>query len=202
MDKPQSIKLFHDLKNDFASMSALTNLHRVYAGKISPEELLNRLHERQIVISLAYEKLYQNRNYPNIRIRDFIDELIVKENKTLSTYSAGIRMTTAVADLQLPLKKALPLAQITVELLSNSYRHAFAGHNGEKKIDLIIENTGTGLELHYSDNGCGLPDSLKSKRTGTLGMQFISSLSRQLGGRAEFKETEKGMSASLAIDIG
>jgi len=182
-------------------MSALTNLHRIYAGKISPEELLNRLQERQIVISLAYEKLYQNKNYPNIKIRDFIDELILRENKTLSTYSAGIHITTAVEDSELSLKKALPLAQITVELLSNSYRHAFTGFNGDKKIDLIIKNTGPILELEYTDNGCGLPESLNPERTKTLGMQFIKSLSRQLGGKAEFKAAEEGINVSLVINL-
>jgi two-component sensor histidine kinase len=199
MNEEQSRKLFHDLKNDFASMSALTNLHRIYADKIKSEELIDRLQERQIVIALAYEKLYQNANYPFINLKTYIDELISRENRTLVACCGNVRITAVIADIELSLKKAMPLAQIAVELLSNSHRHAFIGFIGNKKIALSIEDTGQDIKLQYSDNGCGLPEGLIPERERTLGMQFIKSLSRQLGGKPVFKNTGDGLTVSINI---
>ncbi len=178
-------------------MSALTNLHRIYAGKISSEELIDRIQERQIVISTAYEKLYQNGNYPFINLRSCMEELLLRENRTLSACCSDIRLEKDIADIELPLKKILPLTQITVELLTNTYRHAFGAHSGEKVIKLSIAKTDEGIRLDYSDNGTGLPADLNPLKARSLGMQFIKSLSRQLGGQPAFDAAGKGMQFTL-----
>lgn len=201
MNDEELKKLFHNLKNDLAGMSALTNLHRIYADRIEPSELIDRIQERQIVISTAYEKLYQNGNYPFVNLQVYIEELIQRENRTLAECCEGIRMQTEISDTELPLKKIMPLAQVAVELITNSYRHAFSDQHTEKEIHLSIITDGNNIRLEYSDNGIGLPTDLNPQKARSLGMQFIKSLSRQLGGQSTFNDPDKGMSFSLVFDI-
>ena len=85
-------KIFHNLKNDLTSMTALLNLHKLYKDSISTEELLNRLYERQIVIATAYEKLYQEGDYPYLNLVVFINELIERAQRSLSNYCRGLQI--------------------------------------------------------------------------------------------------------------
>ena len=199
MNSSEHAKLFHDLKNDLASMTALLNLHKMYKDSISTEELLNRLYERQTVMSLAYEKLYQENDYPYISLLPFITDLISRENRTLGNYCRDVRIIKKIEDIRLPIKKLTPFAQILVELVSNSYRHAFSPSQPEKEIYFKIDTANGVTAIEYTDNGSGFDDGFNPLKSKSLGMQFIISLSKQLGGTPEFNEPEpdKGVSFKL-----
>ena len=201
MTDEQTIKLFHDLKNDLASMTSLLNLHKLYKN-ISAEEVLNRLFERQTVIATAYEKLYQENNFPLVRLPVLINDLLMRVNRTLCEYCSGISLVKDIADISIVIKQATALSQILVELISNSYRHAFINASGAKKIEFRILNKDDKLFFTYTDNGCGLQEGFVPGKSRTLGMQFIHSLSKQLGGVPVFGEKpEGGMIFSLETDI-
>lgn len=183
-------------------MTALLNLHKQYKDSISTEELLNRLYERQCVIAAGYEKLYQENNYPFVSLPVYLNDLLQRVSRTLGGYCSGIRFIKDVADLRLHIKQATAFAQILIELVSNSYRHAFAGISTDRIIEYHITNVENKLHFEYSDNGCGLPEGFVPAKSRTLGMQFINSLSKQLGGTPVFKEKpEEGIGFSLVIDI-
>jgi two-component sensor histidine kinase len=201
MTAEQTRKLFHDLKNDMAAMTALTNLHKLYKDSYSSEDLLNRIFERQTVISSAYEKLYQLNNYPYIELSKYINDVYSKLSRSFSTHSPGVQVQKQVPDLQLHLKRALPLVQIIVELLSNSYRHAFTGKTVSKAITINISEENGNLTAIYADNGIGFPENFIPSKSRTLGMQFITSLTKQIGGKLEFESPGSGVSVSLKMGM-
>jgi two-component sensor histidine kinase len=74
---------------------------------------------------------------------------------------------------------------IVQELLSNSLKHAFPkGARGEIHIEFHRENGE--YQLHYRDNGIGLPAGLDVNLTQSLGMQLISDLTAQLRGKLQY----------------
>jgi two-component sensor histidine kinase len=194
--------MFHDLKNDLASMTALLSLHKLYKDSLSAEDLLNRLYERQTVIATAYEKLYQENNYPFISLPVFFNDLLQRTIKTFDIYRSGIRIDKNIEEISLVIKQAAPLAQIFIELVTNSCRHGFAGKPENKIIEVNLTSTGNQLLFEYSDNGCGLRNDFVPEKSRTLGMQFIHSLSKQLGGKPVFtKGPEGGLSFSIEFEI-
>lgn len=207
MNDDELKNFFHDLKNDLTSMTALCNLHRLYGGALDADEVLNRLTERQMIISTAYERLYQENNFPYVNLKNFIDELISKESSFFAASASNVQLKKSTANIALPIKKAMPIAQILVELLSNSYRHAFKGPEQTRSvlgrnIEFSISEQESGqLLLNYSDSGTGLPEDFTPERQPSLGMQLITSISRQLGNRVEYQKEEKGFSAKLLINI-
>ena len=201
MTAEQTRKLFHDLKNDMAAMTALTSLHKLYKDMYSSEDLLNRVFERQTVIASAYEKLYQLDNYPYIELSKYLNDVYSKLSRSFSMYCSGVQIHKQVPELQLHLKTVLPLVQIIVELISNSYRHAFIGKTDGKKINITISEEGGRLTVIYTDNGTGFPDTFDPAKSRTLGMQFITSLTKQLGGKLEFETPETGVSVLLGLEI-
>ncbi len=204
MTDDQIKKLFHDLKNDLAAMTALPNLHRIYKNNITSEDMLDRLTERQLVISTAYEKLYQGGDFEYLNLPEFIDSLLSKQNRFFLSHHTGVKLYKSVASIKLPVKKAIALCQILTELLSNSYRHAFVNSEGEKTIKLDISSGNDGkLNLKYSDNGCGFSEDFEPVKARSLGMQFIISLAKQLGANIAFNTDTltQGIEFSLELDM-
>ena len=194
--------LFHDLKNDLASMTSILNLHKLYKDSITNEDLLNRIFERQTVISTGYERLYRDNDYPNIGLNMFLNELLSREGRTLNTYCTAVQVRKEVADIRLPVKKATALGQVLVELLTNSYRHAFVPGTADRIIEFHITESDGSLKFDYMDNGKGLEEELDPFKSRTLGMQFMVSLSKQLGGVPLFNRLNENGGLRFQLEFG
>ncbi|HEY5467235.1 MAG TPA: sensor histidine kinase, partial [Clostridia bacterium] len=112
--------------------------------------------------------------------------------------------------VRLVIDKAIPLALIINELVTNAIKHAFPdGRSGEIRIALNecrdkacprmgtrlvpTDNMGTArlvpargcaptYELTVADNGAGLPAGFDPKNQKSLGLQLVDMLTKQLGG--------------------
>lgn len=88
--------------------------------------------------------------------------------------------------MQLDIDSAVPLGLILNELLTNSFKYAFAEEQ-PAVVELKIRRIGEGeYQLHYVDNGPGLPENLNFDKASTLGLQLINDLSRQIGGKVRY----------------
>ncbi len=203
MTEEQEKKLFHDLKNNLASMTSLLNLHRMYTDTIDSEEMLNKLSLRQTIITTAYQHLYQENDYTNINIPIYIGILMSRQSQILNGYCSNVQVFKSIDILRIPIKQAMLLAHILFELISNSYQHAFK-ETTERNINFSIRKSMNNIiRLEYSDSGCGLPEGIEPEKERSLGMQFITSLSKQLGGKPEYiaKNEGSGMSFALGFSI-
>ena len=81
------------------------------------------------------------------------------------------------------LDRAIPCGLVLNELASNSVKHAFPeGRLGEVWIDLRRVDPAT-IGLSVRDNGAGLPADWETRVERSLGVQLVTDLARQLGGR-------------------
>jgi two-component sensor histidine kinase len=88
-------------------------------------------------------------------------------------------------DIKLGIDTAIPCGLIVNELVSNAFKHAFAGgRSGEVRVDLE-RNSGRQLILWVSDNGSGFPAELDYRNTESLGLQLVTTLVDQLAGTIE-----------------
>jgi len=91
------------------------------------------------------------------------------------------------------LDQAIPCGLIVNELVSNALKHAFPdGRAGEVRIELKQAGPGE-LQLTVSDDGIGLPANFETARTKSLGLQLVSDLARQLGGRLRVDPRPKAL---------
>ena len=90
----------------------------------------------------------------------------------------------------LDIDTAVPLGLIMNELMTNSYKYAFAGDK-DGSIQIKIENAGGYYKLVYGDSGPGLSENYDMGTSGTLGMMVIDSLSKQLGGYFEYDKVNR-----------
>jgi two-component sensor histidine kinase len=133
-------------------------------------------------------------NSGNVRLDQYLQEICDRLGHALATntpvYSVGCSPERIV-----PFNVALPLGLITAELFSNSLKYAHPA-GLPVKISVSCSRTPAGeLILSYEDDGVGFPEGFDVSNDGHLGMQFIRSLSEQLGG------THKWLSDPLGIQF-
>jgi two-component sensor histidine kinase len=112
---------------------------------------------------------------------------------------------------------AVPLGIIVNELISNSLKHAFPGkEKGDVQIELFrreawLRKSGEdkrdkadcenlGFVLSVKDNGVGMPENFDIQNSESLGLQLITTLVDQLGGKLEVKK-DKGTEFIIEFEI-
>jgi len=184
-------EIHHRVKNNLQIIHSLLSMQ---SRRIKDDEVLDELNDSQSrvkAMSLIHEKLYQSGNLSVVDLSTYIKNL---SKYLLRSYETGskIKLKISANDVLLPIDKAIPCGLILNELISNSLKHAFPhGKEGEIRISVCSDNiSGTSPEsfsytLIISNNGVQFPKELDFRRTKSLGLQLVCSLTKQLKGTIE-----------------
>lgn len=192
-------EIHHRVKNNLAIISSLLQLQ---IFEVDDPELSRRLKESQTRIqtmALIHEQLYHSENLTRIELPAYIRELVRTISDTYNLPGKDIRLEYRVDEVELNINKAIPLALLINEILTNAYEHAFT--NRETGTILIgISEQEDRILLTLSDDGVGM-DSLEQSDEGAaggLGLKLIRSLVSQL--EADY-ETDLQDGVSYAISF-
>jgi two-component sensor histidine kinase len=177
----------HRVKNNLQFMTAMVEMQIRASGKKDTTRSLLETNRRINAMSLVHEMLYDNtKKIQGLSINKYITELVNNLKEMASGDERPISINMDVADLFMDSRSAVSLGMIISELVSNSFKHAFAGIDSpEINIKLAPVTENGYLRLTVSDNGNGIT---KEKESGTgLGRKFVDIFSRQLEGTYTIK---------------
>ena len=178
-------EVHHRVKNNMQVISSLLNLQ---SRQIKDPEVLEMFRESQRRIrsmALIHERLYQSSDLSRIEFSQYLRNLATHLFHSYKADSSRIRLKIDAEEVFLNINTAIPSGLIINELVSNALKHGFPeGRSGELDIDLHRVE-GDGYVLQVKDDGVGFPEGLDFRKTGTLGMQIISTLVEQIEGRLE-----------------
>jgi two-component sensor histidine kinase len=125
-------------------------------------------------------------------IQNPIIDLVKGIYKSFGPGTSRIGMKIDAQDFWVGIDTAIPLGLIINELVSNVLKHAFPpGRDGEICIRLRMTDADT-IELKISDNGIGFSEGLDFRKTESLGIRLVVTLSEnQLRGKITL-ERDKG----------
>lgn len=176
-------ELHHRVKNNLAIISGLFSLK---IGNDPPSEARNVLVEsrnRVISMSLIHNRLYKSSNLTDVNFEQYIAELISEINASYPSISGSVTVSTDIGDVVLDINVAVPCGLILNELLTNCYKHAFAGKS-QGTIHVSFKQEQEMYTLSVSDNGIGLASGYQDKES--LGLSVIEALSEQLNGSFDY----------------
>lgn len=171
----------HRVKNNLSVLSGLLYLQQ---KELTNQEAISVLKESQVrinTIALIHESLYQREDMDKVDFQDYLIRLLgyiksiywEKENK--------VDFQVNCQNLKPTLNQSIPLAMILNELITNSFKYAFA--NNEQPI-IGIEYNAQEKEVIYFDNGPGIGQNI---RKGSLGLKLIEIFLSQLNAKIETK---------------
>jgi len=178
-------EVHHRVKNN---MQIITTLLDFQAESIHDRETVKAFRDCQDRIkamAIIHERLYESTDMASIDFARYVEGLSAYLFDTYLIEPGRIALKVEAEGISLAIDRAIPCGLIINELVSNALKHAFPGNmKGEIKVSFHREKDGS-ITLRVEDNGIGLPPGLDITKTGTLGMQLVNMLTKQLRGQIE-----------------
>ncbi len=178
-------EIHHRVKNNLQVISSLLNLQSGYIEDKKSLEIFRESQNRVKSMALIHEKLYHSKELNKIEFSEYIKSLTKDLFNSYNIDDDRIILKSDFEGIYFEIDTAILCGLIINELVSNSLKHAFPnGKKGEVFIGInkIQDNK---YVLILKDNGIGFPPNLDFRKTESLGLQLVTTLTEQLGGVIE-----------------
>ena len=184
-------EIYHRVKNNLQIVQSLLRLGSRELAAEQREPFENAV-RRIGAMARVHTLLYNSPDLASIDFRIYLDELLKELSEAFGGDERGIEAVLDGEPMRVPLDTAVPLAFIAVELLTNSYRHAFPDGRGGRITVELRRDEPFGL-VRIADDGIGFDRATAPKRR--LGLTIVRKLVQQIGGGIE--EDQGGASSFL-----
>jgi len=188
-------EIHHRVKNNLQMVSSLLNLQATTITDEKAHAALEECRNRVGSMSVVHNKLYQSDHLSEIDFQSYTEQLYELIASYYSIPDKQIKCTISAKNIIFNIDVLAPLGLILNELISNSFKHAFANSDsGTISIELKKTKDGT-HELIYSDSGLGADLKMADEKK-SMGMMLLQLLGEQLNGSYNFNN-DNGFRYSL-----
>ena len=189
----------HRIANSLQIISGLVR-QRARSGDVSdPRTFLLEIADRIETVGKLHRFLARSTT-GTVELRAYLEEVCARLRGAVAPASTSFSFDCP-PDCHLPAKKALPVALITAELISNSLKYAHpSGLPTRISLSCSDEEKGR-LKIAYEDDGVGFPERFDVTEPGHMGMTFIRLLSEGLGGQHEWHSDPLGIRFEIVLPI-
>ena len=148
-------EVHHRVKNNMNVIHALLTLQAAEQGDSHVAQILDDAAGRVHSMLLLYDRLYRGEDFCAVSLRDYFPVLIDEIDRIIPR-KARVEVNYDFPAIALEPRQLAPLGIIVNELLTNAFKHAFAGRQ-RGVIEVTAWEDGDQLYLRVRDDGCGLP---------------------------------------------
>ncbi len=188
-------ELQHRAKNSFSMIYSMIALRERSCKSSEAKIVLREIGSRIKAVSEMYDLLSSTDSVTEVWLNEYIDRVTT----SLPGFSNDITFQKRCASVSIPVKTAIPIGIIIVELITNSIKHAFPGKKGGI-IKLSLEKTDGGAVIEITDNGAGLPGDFEISSVDSLGLKFVQILTIQINGDLKI-ENRGGVRCTISFPI-
>jgi PAS domain S-box-containing protein len=186
----------HRVKNSLQLVASLLRLQASATAEPLLYEQFNAAAARVFAIGAIHEQLYKVGDFQTVSIDRYIRDLCTK----LSESAGDGRQWSVHVDAE-PVKmatdRAIPLALIVNELVTNAFKHAYPGQVGGTIWVALKCGAGGNLSLTVADAGAGPPTENEGPKG--LGSRLVRTLARQLGGAVATERLDPGYKVTITM---
>ncbi|MGE0865637.1 MAG: PAS domain-containing protein [Vicinamibacterales bacterium] len=190
-------EVHHRVKNNLQVITSLLRLEAERAGQSTTVHVLREMQDRIHAMASLHESLYRSNELERVNLADYLRRLAMQLFNSSSVEPGTIELGFDLDAVYVEIHEAIPCGLLVNELVSNSLKHGFPdSRTGAILIELHLIDGGPALRLTVKDNGVGLPADVDARRAGSLGLQLVADLARQLHG---VLETAPGPGAAFCL---
>jgi two-component sensor histidine kinase len=176
-------EVHHRVKNNLYMVMCLLESQAAQLDKEALKAVESSQH-RIYAMSLIHQKLYQSDNISSVDMAAYLPELVHYLAQSFDS-SQSVHFSLAIAPLKLEVSRAIPLALIINEAVTNSIKYAFPdGRKGE--IFISLEVLAGEVRLEVADDGIGLSPKAGASGSDSLGIDLMKGLTTDIGGQISF----------------
>ncbi len=171
-------ELHHRVKNNLQVVSGLLSLQSNRTEDEMARVAMQEGRSRINAMAMIHQKLYMDTDLSAVDIKEYLENLSGSLAGSFGYTSGNIQTDIRLKNTSMDIDLAMPIGLIVNELVTNAFKHAFAGINDPSITIRLHELQETKLELKVSDNGKGMGDS----KAGSFGMKLVQTLVKQMNG--------------------
>lgn len=178
-------EIHHRVKNNLMIMASLLNMQSRYIEDEVAKDIFKDSQSRAKTMALIHEKLYQSKELKKLDAQDYMESLARDIYHAYIKDPQRIQLDLEVEQHMLDINTVIPLGLIFNEILTNTFKYAFPG-DSEGVVNVRFKGKeNKQFLLEVADDGIGLPPDFPDKKTDSLGMRLIHSLTEQIMGELE-----------------
>ncbi|WP_353860856.1 PAS domain S-box protein [Azospirillum formosense] len=187
----------HRVKNSLQLVSSLLTLQTMSLPGAAERVHFQDARSRIDAIARVHSRLYQTEQFQTIEFGSYLNELCTDLSRASGGDTLG-SIEVRAERVDLPIDQAAPLGLIANELITNAIKH-----RGSSPANVLVslDRTDDLLALTVTDQGPGLPAGFDMRRSRSLGMRLITSLTGQVGATVTLMPVERGASFRIALTM-
>jgi two-component sensor histidine kinase len=187
-------EVHHRVKNNLTLILGLLEMKRMLLPSSELRLEIDDIQNRIRSIALIHESMYKSQSFAHITLDSYISDLAHQISRFFDV-EKKIELILDLDPVEIDNNKALPMALIINEAMTNSYKHAFSAVT-KGAIEIRLKQNDKKINLTIADNGKGM-DTVHSPSS-SMGMKLLGMLSKQL--KASYTlETINGVTLHISI---
>lgn len=190
----------HRVANSLALVAALVRLQTSAVADPAAKEALIETQGRISAIAGIHKRLYTTDDVRYVDMDAYLGNLADDIQSTMSLAGQKTEIKLICDPVRLPTDKAVSVAVIVNELVTNAVKYAYVrGEGGEIRIHANQPSPGT-VDIIVEDDGVGWSGEGQVKGTG-VGSRVIAATANGLGTTLLYDAVDKGTRARLTVTI-
>jgi two-component sensor histidine kinase len=192
-------EITHRVKNSLQVVTSMLHLQASASDDAAVAEHLAEASSRVSAVGRAYERLAYDENVEKIALDAYLKDVCADAIRASSRCQLDY---TADSSVRVDADRAIPIALIANELITNAAKHASPEGSPPGHVSVrLSEMADATLLLSVSDNGPGLPAGFDMAKSKGLGMRVVMALTKQLGGNITHRSSGDGTDFILSVPI-
>lgn len=171
-------ELNHRVKNNMQTLQSLLYLAGRQTQSAEAKKVLGEASGRIAAMAAAQQVLYGTKDATRFGAREFLNAVCETARQS---FSPKVKIVCEVAEAELSNDKAMPLALILNELLTNAVKHGAKGGGDEAIVRVSLAQQDDSMVLTVEDEGPGFDFDSVSRQAS--GLRLVQGLARQLRGK-------------------
>jgi two-component sensor histidine kinase len=178
----------HRVKNSLQMIGSILSLQSATSGDPVQRQVSVDASQRVAAVIRLHARLYEGNLIDTVEFLDYVRGI----SSDIATGSGPDREArVSGTSFALPVDKAVQLALVLSELLTNSFKYAYReGESGQAEIECRREEGW--IHCRVADRGIGLPPGFNPGQGTGLGFRLITSILKSMGGKLEIEPSERG----------
>jgi two-component sensor histidine kinase len=190
-------EITHRVKNSLQVVTSMLHLQASASEDATLAEHLAEASSRVSAVGRAYERLAYDENVEKIALDAYLKDVCADAIHASSPCQLDY---TADSSVRIDASRAIPIALIVNELITNAAKHASPEGSLPGRVAVrLSEMADATLLLSVSDNGRGLPADFDMAKSKGLGMRVVMALTKQLGGNITHSSGVGGTDFILSV---
>ena len=189
-------EITHRVKNSLQVVTSMLHLQASASDDAALARHLAEASSRVSAVGRAYERLAYDENVEMIALDAYLKDVCADAVRSSSRCQLDY---TADSTVRVDADRAIPIALITNELITNAAKHASPEGSSSRVSVRLSEMADATLLLSVSDNGRGLPADFDMAKSKGLGMRVVIALTKQLGGNITHRSSVDGTDFILSV---